>query len=184
MHTGGTEEKIRRFSGKGRTDERGGEAGIRNPVGAGAGHDPAGCQYRGERATSRWWRSIRRDGQPRYPGFSWRRRKNGGGTRTPRLASRSGGSEVRSCALSISRRIRYTESGSLVRRQGNARTNIHGPKRGGGVAMMDVLFWAFFGIGFLVMLAMIVSVFHSIWNGKKERDHWRALSDKSSILRR
>jgi uncharacterized membrane protein YoaT (DUF817 family) len=64
------------------------------------------------------------------------------------------------------------------------RTNIHGPKRGGGVAMMDVLFWAFFGIGFLVMLAMIVSVFHSIWNGKKERDHWRALSDKSSILRR
>jgi uncharacterized membrane protein YoaT (DUF817 family) len=54
----------------------------------------------------------------------------------------------------------------------------------GGVAMMDVLFWAFFGIGFLVMLAMIVSVFHGIWSGKKEKDHWKALSDKSSILRR
>ncbi len=50
--------------------------------------------------------------------------------------------------------------------------------------MMDVLFWAFFGIGFLVMLAMIVSVFHGIWSGKKEKDHWKALSDKSSILRR
>ncbi len=50
--------------------------------------------------------------------------------------------------------------------------------------MMDVLFWAFFGIGFIVMLAMIVSVFHGIWNGKKEKDHWKALSDKSSILRR
>jgi uncharacterized membrane protein YoaT (DUF817 family) len=50
--------------------------------------------------------------------------------------------------------------------------------------MMDVLFWAFFGIGFLVMMAMIVSVFRSIWNGKKERDHWKGISDKSSILRR
>ena len=53
-----------------------------------------------------------------------------------------------------------------------------------GVAMMDVLFYAFFGIGFLVMMAMIVFVFRSIWNGKKERDHWKALDDKSSILRR
>ena len=53
-----------------------------------------------------------------------------------------------------------------------------------GVAMMDVLFWAFFGIGFLVMMAMIVFVFRSIWNGKKERDHWKALDDNSSILRR
>lgn len=60
----------------------------------------------------------------------------------------------------------------------------HGPKRGGGVAMMDVLFWAFFGIGFLVMLAMIVSVFHAVWRGKREKDHWKALSEKSSILRR
>jgi uncharacterized membrane protein YoaT (DUF817 family) len=57
-------------------------------------------------------------------------------------------------------------------------------QEGKGVAMMDVLFWAFFGIGFLVMLAMIVSVFHGIWYGKKEKDHWKALSDKSSILRR
>jgi Na+/H+ antiporter NhaC len=53
-----------------------------------------------------------------------------------------------------------------------------------GVAMMDVLFWAFFGIGFLVMMAMIVFVFRSIGNGKKERDHWKALDDNSSILRR
>jgi len=50
--------------------------------------------------------------------------------------------------------------------------------------MMDVLFWGFFGIGFLVMLAMIVSVFLSVWNGKKERDHWKDLRDKPSILRR
>ncbi len=50
--------------------------------------------------------------------------------------------------------------------------------------MMDVLFWAFFGIGFFVMLAMIVSVFHAVWKGKKEKDHWRALNDNSSILRR
>jgi hypothetical protein len=53
----------------------------------------------------------------------------------------------------------------------------------GGV-MMDVLFWAFFIIGFLVMMAMIVFVFRSIWNGKKERDHWKGLDDSSSILRR
>ncbi|HSM00566.1 MAG TPA: hypothetical protein VK944_10650 [Candidatus Limnocylindria bacterium] len=50
--------------------------------------------------------------------------------------------------------------------------------------MMDVLFWGFFGVGFLVMLAMIVSVFRSIWNGKRERDNWKELVDKSSILKR
>lgn len=50
--------------------------------------------------------------------------------------------------------------------------------------MMDVLFWGFFGIGFLVMLAMIVSVFQSIWKGKKERDYWKDLRDKPSILHR
>jgi uncharacterized membrane protein YoaT (DUF817 family) len=50
--------------------------------------------------------------------------------------------------------------------------------------MMDVLFWGFFGIGFLVMLAMIVSVFQSIWKGKKEREHWKDLRDKPSILHR
>lgn len=49
---------------------------------------------------------------------------------------------------------------------------------------MDVLFYAFFGIGFLVMMAMIVFVFRSIWSGKKERDHWKTLDDNSSILRR
>jgi hypothetical protein len=50
--------------------------------------------------------------------------------------------------------------------------------------MMDVLFWAFFGIGFLVMLAMIVSVFQSLWNGKKEKNRWRAGGEDSSILHR
>ncbi len=49
--------------------------------------------------------------------------------------------------------------------------------------MVNVLFWVFFGAGFLVMLAMIVSVFHSVWKGKKERDNWKALRDNSSILR-
>jgi Na+/H+ antiporter NhaC len=58
------------------------------------------------------------------------------------------------------------------------------PSGARGVAMMDVLFYAFFGIGFLVMMAMIVFVFRSIGNGKKERDHWKALDDNSSILRR
>jgi len=67
---------------------------------------------------------------------------------------------------------------------GNPWTNVHGPRWGEGVAMLDVLFYAFFGIGFLVMMAMIVFVFRSIWNGKKERDHWKALDDNSSILRR
>ena len=54
----------------------------------------------------------------------------------------------------------------------------------GGTAMMDVLFWGFFVVGFLVMVVMIVSVFRAIWNGKKERDHWRDLRDKQSILHR
>jgi uncharacterized membrane protein YoaT (DUF817 family) len=58
------------------------------------------------------------------------------------------------------------------------------PQEGKGGTMMDVLFWGFFGIGFLVMLAMIVSVFRSIWKGKRERDDWKALVDKSSILKR
>lgn len=50
--------------------------------------------------------------------------------------------------------------------------------------MVDVLFWVFFGIGFLVMLAMIVFVFRTIWEGRKERDSWKGLSGKSSILGR
>ena len=58
------------------------------------------------------------------------------------------------------------------------------PQEGRGDAMIHVLFWAFFGIGFFVMLAMIVSVFYAIWAGKRERDQWKALLDKSSILRR
>jgi len=49
---------------------------------------------------------------------------------------------------------------------------------------MDFLFWAFFGIGFVVMVVMIVSVFRAIWEGKKESDAWRRLSGKSSLLSR
>ncbi|MBI5420155.1 MAG: hypothetical protein HZA60_08695 [Deltaproteobacteria bacterium] len=50
--------------------------------------------------------------------------------------------------------------------------------------MVDLLFWAFFGIGFLVMVVMIFSVFRAIWEGKKDRDIWKGLRGKSSILQR
>lgn len=58
------------------------------------------------------------------------------------------------------------------------------PSVGKGNAMMVVLFWGFFVVGFLVMLIMIVSVFRAVWPGRKDADHWEALEDKSSILRR
>lgn len=48
--------------------------------------------------------------------------------------------------------------------------------------MLDILFWAFFGIGFFVMLAMIVSAFLSIRDGKRKRDGWEELKGESSIL--
>ncbi len=48
--------------------------------------------------------------------------------------------------------------------------------------MVDVLFWVFFGVGFIVMLAMVISVFRTIWVGRKERDAWKGLDEKSSIL--
>lgn len=50
--------------------------------------------------------------------------------------------------------------------------------------MLDILFGAFFGIGFLVMLAMIVSAFLSIRDGKRRKESWRELEGESSILRR
>lgn len=50
--------------------------------------------------------------------------------------------------------------------------------------MADLLFWTFFGIGFVVMVVMIVSVFRAIWEGKRDRDIWKGLSGKSSILHR
>lgn len=50
--------------------------------------------------------------------------------------------------------------------------------------MLDILFWAFFGIGFFVMLAMIVSVFLSIREGRRKKESWRDLEGESSILRR
>lgn len=53
-----------------------------------------------------------------------------------------------------------------------------------GVAMLDLLFWVFFGVGFVVMAVMIVSVFRTIWEGKKEREIWKGLSGKSSLLQK
>jgi hypothetical protein len=50
--------------------------------------------------------------------------------------------------------------------------------------MLDLLFWVFFGVGFVVMAVMIVSVFRAIWEGKKEREIWKELSGKSSILQK
>lgn len=50
--------------------------------------------------------------------------------------------------------------------------------------MLDILFWAFFGIGFLVMLAMIVSAFLSIRDGRKGKESWREPGEESSILHR
>lgn len=50
--------------------------------------------------------------------------------------------------------------------------------------MADLLFWVFFGVGFVVMVVMIVSVFRSVWEGKKEREIWKGLSGKSSLLQR
>lgn len=50
--------------------------------------------------------------------------------------------------------------------------------------MLDTLIWAFFGIGFLVMLAMIVSAFLSIRDGRRRREGWKDLEGESSILRR
>jgi hypothetical protein len=50
--------------------------------------------------------------------------------------------------------------------------------------MLDLLFWVFFAFGFGVMVVMIVSVFQAIWEGKKERDSWKGLSGKSSLLQR
>jgi len=50
--------------------------------------------------------------------------------------------------------------------------------------MLDILFWAFFGIGFLVMLATIGSAFLSIRDGRKRKESWKDLEGESSILRR
>lgn len=53
-----------------------------------------------------------------------------------------------------------------------------------GAVMLDILFWAFFGVGFLVMLAMVVSAFLSIRDGKRRKESWRELEGESSFLRR
>lgn len=50
--------------------------------------------------------------------------------------------------------------------------------------MLDILLWAFFGIGFLVMLAMIISAFLSIRDGRKRKESWRELNGDSSLLLR
>lgn len=57
------------------------------------------------------------------------------------------------------------------------------PCKGKGADMLDILFWAFFGIGFLVMLAMVVSAFLSIRDGRRRKESWRRLEGESSILR-
>lgn len=49
--------------------------------------------------------------------------------------------------------------------------------------MADLLFWVFFGAGFAVMVVMIVSIFRTVWEGRKEREVWKGLRDKSSFLR-
>ncbi len=49
--------------------------------------------------------------------------------------------------------------------------------------MVDLLFWIFFGAGFAVMAVMIVSIFRTVWEGRKERETWKGLRDKSSFLR-
>jgi hypothetical protein len=56
------------------------------------------------------------------------------------------------------------------------------PEKGRGDAMLDILFWVFFGIGFLVIVVMIVFVFREIWRVRKEREIWKGLSGKSSLL--
>jgi hypothetical protein len=50
--------------------------------------------------------------------------------------------------------------------------------------MVDLVFWGFFGLGFVVMVVMIVSVFQALWDGRKEREIWKGISGKSSPLRR
>jgi len=50
--------------------------------------------------------------------------------------------------------------------------------------MLDILLWAFFGIGFFVMLAMILSAFLSIRDARRRKESWRELEGESSILRR
>jgi hypothetical protein len=50
--------------------------------------------------------------------------------------------------------------------------------------MVDLLFWIFFGLGFVVMIFMIGSVFRAVLEGKKEREAWKRLNDRSSFLQR
>lgn len=49
--------------------------------------------------------------------------------------------------------------------------------------MLDLLFWVFFGLGFLVMLIMIVTIFRSVWESRKDRDIWKGMSGKSLLQR-
>lgn len=49
--------------------------------------------------------------------------------------------------------------------------------------MLDLVFWIFFGLGFLVMLTMIVTVFRSVWESRKDRDIWKRMSGRSLLQR-
>lgn len=48
--------------------------------------------------------------------------------------------------------------------------------------MVDLLFWVFFGAGFLVMAAMILNVFRSIWQGRRDRDLSKIIESKTFLL--
>ena len=50
--------------------------------------------------------------------------------------------------------------------------------------VIDLLFWAFFAIGFLVMIAMIVNAFRMIIEGRKGRASWRPFGGGSSSFLR
>ena len=49
--------------------------------------------------------------------------------------------------------------------------------------MLDLLFWLFFGLGFLVMLIMIVTIFRSVLENRKDRDIWKGMGGKSLLQR-
>ncbi len=49
--------------------------------------------------------------------------------------------------------------------------------------MGDILIWAFFGLGFIVMLAMVGTIFRTIWEGKGKKDRWKSASGKATFYR-
>ena len=70
-----------------------------------------------------------------------------------------------------------------IRRKGMRRQRADQPSGGKEVAMLDLLFWVFFGLGFLVMLIMIVTIFRSVWESRKDREIWKGMSGNSLLQR-